>query len=56
MLLTVVADYGTGDLAFAEVCRRFALLLPDADVAGRDVFRPRSPVWSVATTACSARR
>src|SRR5918912_1527219 len=33
MLLTVVADYGTGDLAFAEVRQRFALLLPDADVA-----------------------
>src|ERR687890_2881740 len=32
MLLTVVADYGTGDLAFAEVRQRFALLLPDADV------------------------
>src|SRR3569833_647084 len=32
MLLTVVADYGTGDLAFAEVQQRFALLLPDADV------------------------
>ena len=33
MRLTVVADYGTGDLAFAEVRQRFALLLPDADVA-----------------------
>ena len=32
MLLTVVADYGTGDLAFAEVRQRLALLLPDADV------------------------
>ncbi len=32
MLLTVVADYGTGDLAFAEVRQRFALLLPEADV------------------------
>ncbi|MFI5496276.1 S-adenosyl-l-methionine hydroxide adenosyltransferase family protein [Actinoplanes sp. NPDC051859] len=33
MLLTVVADYGTGDLAFAEVRQRLALLLPEADVA-----------------------
>jgi hypothetical protein len=32
MLLTVIADYGVGDLAFAEVRQRFALLLPDADV------------------------
>ena len=33
MLVTLVADYGTGDLAFAEVRQRLALLLPDADVA-----------------------
>lgn len=32
MLLTVVADYGAGDLAFAEVRQRFAKLLPQADV------------------------
>ncbi|MEU4688637.1 hypothetical protein [Actinoplanes sp. NPDC023714] len=32
MLLTVVADYGLGDLAFAEVRQRLALLLPAADV------------------------
>ncbi|GIF04856.1 SAM hydrolase/SAM-dependent halogenase family protein [Actinoplanes siamensis] len=32
MLLTIVADYGTGDLAFAEVRQRLALLLPEADV------------------------
>ncbi|MDP9393535.1 MAG: SAM-dependent chlorinase/fluorinase [Actinomycetota bacterium] len=32
MLLTVVADYGTGDLAFAEVRQRLASLLPEADV------------------------
>ncbi|MEV6492957.1 hypothetical protein AB0M20_30690 [Actinoplanes sp. NPDC051633] len=32
MLLTVVADYGVGDLAFAEVRQRLALLLPDAEV------------------------
>ncbi len=33
MLLTIVADYGVGDLAFAEVRQRFAGLLPEADVA-----------------------
>jgi S-adenosyl-l-methionine hydroxide adenosyltransferase len=32
MLLTVVADYGFGDLAFAEVRQRFAKLLPGAEV------------------------
>jgi hypothetical protein len=32
MLLTVVADYGVGDLAFAEVRQRFAKLLPQAQV------------------------
>jgi S-adenosylmethionine hydrolase len=32
MLLTVVADYGVGDLAFAEVRQRLARLLPEADV------------------------
>lgn len=37
MLVTVVADYGPGDLAFAEVRQRFALLLPDADVAALPV-------------------
>lgn len=32
MLLHVVADFGTGDLAFAEVAQRFALHLPEARV------------------------
>ncbi|GAA0810197.1 SAM hydrolase/SAM-dependent halogenase family protein [Spirilliplanes yamanashiensis] len=32
MLLTVIADYGTGDLAFAEVRQRLAELLPEASV------------------------
>ena len=32
MLLTVVADYGLGDLAFAEVRQRFAKLIPQADI------------------------
>jgi hypothetical protein len=33
MLITVVADYGTGDLAFAEVHQTFAALVPQADVS-----------------------
>jgi S-adenosylmethionine hydrolase len=33
VLITVVADYGIGDLAFAEVRQRFARLLPEAVVA-----------------------
>jgi S-adenosylmethionine hydrolase len=32
MLITVVADYGVGDLAFAEVRQQFAKLMPQADV------------------------
>ncbi|MEU4426369.1 SAM-dependent chlorinase/fluorinase [Actinoplanes sp. NPDC024001] len=32
MLVTVIADYGTGDLAFAEVRQRIAQLLPSAEV------------------------
>lgn len=32
MLITVVADYGVGDLAFAEVRQRLAKLLPQAEV------------------------
>jgi hypothetical protein len=32
VLLTVIADYGVGDLAFAEVRQRLALLLPEAEV------------------------
>jgi hypothetical protein len=37
MLITVVADYGTGDLAFAEVRQTFAELLPEAQVAALSV-------------------
>lgn len=32
MLVHVIADYGAGDLAFAEVRQRIALVLPDAQV------------------------
>jgi hypothetical protein len=31
MLIHVIADYGTGDLAFAEVAQRIKLYLPDAE-------------------------
>jgi S-adenosylmethionine hydrolase len=37
MLITVVADYGTGDLAFAEVRQTFAELLPEAEIAALPV-------------------
>ncbi len=37
MLLHVVADFGTGDLAFAEVTQRFALHLPGAQVVATAV-------------------
>ena len=50
MLLTVVADYGTGDLAFAEVRQRFARLLPDADV----VAVPVPPFDTVSAGFCVA--
>src|SRR3954452_4100209 len=53
MLVTVVADYGTGDLAFAEVRQRFALLLPEADVAAIPVppFDPVRAGFCVAQVA-----
>jgi len=31
MLIHVIADYGPGDLAFAEVAQRIKLCLPDAE-------------------------
>ncbi|MCI0427245.1 MAG: hypothetical protein L0Z46_04440 [Nitrospiraceae bacterium] len=31
MLVHIIADYGTGDLAFAEVVQRIMLHLPDAE-------------------------
>ncbi|HEX2047934.1 MAG TPA: hypothetical protein VHF27_09225 [Acidimicrobiales bacterium] len=37
MLITVVADYGHGDLAFAEVCQRLALHLPEATLLATPV-------------------
>jgi len=37
VLLTVVADFGTGDLAFAEVHQHLARLLPEADIVALSV-------------------
>ncbi|MDP9399215.1 MAG: SAM-dependent chlorinase/fluorinase [Actinomycetota bacterium] len=37
MLLTVIADYGVGDLAFAEVRQRLARLLPEAEISALPV-------------------
>ncbi len=50
MLLTVVADYGTGDLAFAEVRQRLAMLLPEADV----IAIPVPPFDTVSAGFCLA--
>ncbi len=46
MLVHVVADYGPGDLAFAEVVQRIKLHLPDAEPVPTPVpraFAVRSP-------------
>jgi S-adenosylmethionine hydrolase len=50
MLLTIVADYGVGDLAFAEVRQRFAKLLPDAEV----ITVPVPPFDTVGAGFCVA--
>src|SRR3712207_9569466 len=39
MLLHLIADYGLGDLAFAEVRQRLEMLLPDAAVVVTSVDR-----------------
>ncbi len=50
MLLHIIADYGHGDLAFAEVVQRFAVLLPDA----RTVCTPVPPFATLAAGFCIA--
>ena len=50
MLLTVIADYGVGDLAFAEVRQRFAQLLPEADL----VAVPVPPFDTIGAGFCAA--
>jgi S-adenosylmethionine hydrolase len=50
MQITVVADYGVGDLAFAEVRQRFAQLMPGADVT----MVPVPPFDTVSAGFCVA--
>jgi S-adenosylmethionine hydrolase len=50
MLVHIVADYGHGDLAFAEVVQRFADLFPDA----RIVCTPVPPFATLAAGFCIA--
>src|ERR671915_876064 len=50
MLFHVVADYGPGDLAFAEVAQRIKLHLPDAEL----VYTPVPPFATLAAGFCVA--
>lgn len=50
MLVHIVADYGAGDLAFAEVVQRIKLHLPDAE----PVLVPVPPFCTVAAGFCIA--
>ena len=56
MLLTVIADYGTGDLAFAEVHQHLSRLLPEAGIATLSVppFDTVSAGFCVAQLALNA--
>lgn len=50
MLIHIIADYGQGDLAFAEVVQRIKALLPDAE----PVLVPVPPFASLAAGFCIA--
>jgi hypothetical protein len=50
MLVHIVADYGPGDLAFAEVVQRTKLHLPDAE----PVPTPVPPFATLAAGFCVA--
>ena len=50
MLLHVVADYGPGDLAFAEVAQAIRLYLPDAE----PLYTPVAPFATLAAGFCVA--
>ena len=50
MLVHIVADYGQGDLAFAEVVQRLKLHLPDAE----PVLTPVPPFCTLAAGFCIA--
>ncbi len=50
MLVHIIADYGPGDLAFAEVVQRISLHLPDAE----PVLLPVPPFATIAAGFCVA--
>src|SRR5918912_2829933 len=50
MLVHIIADYGYGDLAFAEVVQRIKLHLPDAE----PVLTPVPPFATIAAGFCIA--
>src|SRR5947208_16253709 len=50
MLVHIIADYGQGDLAFAEVVQRIKSFLPDAD----PVLTPVPPFSTLAAGFCIA--
>ena len=50
MLMHIIADYGTGDLAFAEVVQRIKLHLPDAEIH----LTPVPPFATLAAGFCVA--
>ena len=50
MLVHVIADYGPGDLAFAEVAQHIKLCLPDAEL----LYTPVPPFATLATGFCVA--
>ncbi len=50
MLVHIIADYGHGDLAFAEVVQRMKLHLPDAE----PVLTPVPPFATLAAGFCVA--
>lgn len=50
MLIHIIADYGQGDLAFAEVAQRIKMYLPDAE----PVLTPVAPFSTLAAGFCVA--
>jgi hypothetical protein len=50
MLVHIIADYGQGDLAFAEVVQRIKTFLPDAE----PVLTPVPPFATLAAGFCIA--
>jgi hypothetical protein len=50
MIVHIIADYGPGDLAFAEVVQRLKGYLPDAE----PILRPVPPFATLAAGFCVA--